>query len=341
MPDGRRRRRAGPQRRRQEHPAARRDGPAQADERARSCFDGEDITRLAPHERVARGMAYVPQGQQSLPAPDHRGEPAARRRRAHRRQGGDRRGAGPVPGAAGAAAPPGRAALRRPAPAAGHRPRADHPADGCCCSTSRPRASSRRWSPRSRRPSSSWPRGAACPCCWSSSTSASRCAPPTLLRAGVGPGHLVRRGRRRRRGRRAGGAGGVDRSSRGARSARDSVRDRAPRCDDPSSSRITPLLKVLRCCVDRPRSASDTMAGPRFSDAPCLGGPACRFVCRSSPGRRAPGRDGSRRMCPGTPDRHAQVVASPPRARHRPIRWLRFGRRSCATRWSRKLRLDG
>jgi urea transport system ATP-binding protein len=29
-------------------------------------FDGEDITRLAPHQRVARGMAYVPQGQQSF-----------------------------------------------------------------------------------------------------------------------------------------------------------------------------------------------------------------------------------------------------------------------------------
>ncbi|WP_436522506.1 urea ABC transporter ATP-binding subunit UrtE [Actinoplanes sp. HUAS TT8] len=30
-------------------------------------LDDEDITRLAPHERVARGMAYVPQGQQSFP----------------------------------------------------------------------------------------------------------------------------------------------------------------------------------------------------------------------------------------------------------------------------------
>jgi len=30
-------------------------------------FDGEDITRMAPHQRVARGMAYVPQGQQSFP----------------------------------------------------------------------------------------------------------------------------------------------------------------------------------------------------------------------------------------------------------------------------------
>lgn len=30
-------------------------------------LDGEDITRLAPHQRVARGMAYVPQGQQAFP----------------------------------------------------------------------------------------------------------------------------------------------------------------------------------------------------------------------------------------------------------------------------------
>jgi len=30
-------------------------------------FDGADITRLAPHQRVARGMAYVPQGQQCFP----------------------------------------------------------------------------------------------------------------------------------------------------------------------------------------------------------------------------------------------------------------------------------
>ncbi|MEZ7154925.1 urea ABC transporter ATP-binding subunit UrtE [Streptomyces sp. MAD19A] len=30
-------------------------------------LDGEDITRLAPHRRVARGVAYVPQGQQCFP----------------------------------------------------------------------------------------------------------------------------------------------------------------------------------------------------------------------------------------------------------------------------------
>lgn len=29
-------------------------------------FDGEDVTRLRPHERVRRGLAYVPQGQQSF-----------------------------------------------------------------------------------------------------------------------------------------------------------------------------------------------------------------------------------------------------------------------------------
>ncbi|GGQ84204.1 urea ABC transporter ATP-binding subunit UrtE [Couchioplanes azureus] len=30
-------------------------------------LDGDDITTLAPHHRVARGMAYVPQGQQCFP----------------------------------------------------------------------------------------------------------------------------------------------------------------------------------------------------------------------------------------------------------------------------------
>ena len=30
-------------------------------------LDGQDITRLAPHQRVALGMAYVPQGQQVFP----------------------------------------------------------------------------------------------------------------------------------------------------------------------------------------------------------------------------------------------------------------------------------
>jgi urea transport system ATP-binding protein len=33
----------------------------------RVMFDGDDITRLKPHERVRRGLAYVPQGQQCFP----------------------------------------------------------------------------------------------------------------------------------------------------------------------------------------------------------------------------------------------------------------------------------
>lgn len=32
----------------------------------RVLLDGEDVTALAPHRRVARGLAYVPQGQQSF-----------------------------------------------------------------------------------------------------------------------------------------------------------------------------------------------------------------------------------------------------------------------------------
>jgi urea transport system ATP-binding protein len=34
--------------------------------RGRVLLDGEDVTGLAPHQRVRRGLAYVPQGQQSF-----------------------------------------------------------------------------------------------------------------------------------------------------------------------------------------------------------------------------------------------------------------------------------
>lgn len=34
--------------------------------RGKVLLDGEDVTALAPHKRVARGLAYVPQGQQSF-----------------------------------------------------------------------------------------------------------------------------------------------------------------------------------------------------------------------------------------------------------------------------------
>ena len=36
-------------------------------QRGRIRLDGEDVGRLAPHERVRRGLAYVPQGQQCFP----------------------------------------------------------------------------------------------------------------------------------------------------------------------------------------------------------------------------------------------------------------------------------
>ncbi|MGE0297664.1 MAG: ATP-binding cassette domain-containing protein, partial [Pseudonocardia sp.] len=32
----------------------------------RIVLGGEDVTKLAPHQRVRRGLAYVPQGQQSF-----------------------------------------------------------------------------------------------------------------------------------------------------------------------------------------------------------------------------------------------------------------------------------
>jgi len=36
-------------------------------ERGRIIYDGEDITRLRPHERVRSGFAYVPQGHETFP----------------------------------------------------------------------------------------------------------------------------------------------------------------------------------------------------------------------------------------------------------------------------------
>ncbi|MCP2253792.1 urea transport system ATP-binding protein [Prauserella aidingensis] len=38
-----------------------------APSRGRVLLDGDDVTRLRPHRRVRRGLAYVPQGQQSFP----------------------------------------------------------------------------------------------------------------------------------------------------------------------------------------------------------------------------------------------------------------------------------
>lgn len=91
-------------------------------------LDGEDITRLAPHQRVARGMAYVPRASSPSPS-DHCREPPARRRRfpARRRPRRHRRGPRPLPGPPRTRPPPRRTPLRRPAPATRHRPRPRHP----------------------------------------------------------------------------------------------------------------------------------------------------------------------------------------------------------------------
>ena len=120
-------RRAGAQRRRQEHSAARGD-------RAAETAHGHDPARRRGRHRAGPAPAGGPgdglrtPGPAMLPASDHGGEPATGRRRPPRRQGRDRRGPGPLSGAGRAGGPPGRAALRRAAPAVGHRPGAAHQA---------------------------------------------------------------------------------------------------------------------------------------------------------------------------------------------------------------------
>ena len=66
-------------------------------------LDGEDVTESWRRTSGSPGDGLRAAGSAVLPAPDHRGEPAAGRRRPSERQGGHRRGAGPVPGAAGTA----------------------------------------------------------------------------------------------------------------------------------------------------------------------------------------------------------------------------------------------
>ena len=95
--------------------------------RARCVLDGEDVTRLRPHRRVARGLAYVPQGQQSF----------GQLTTAENLQlvaDGRRNGKALIDEvldlfpALGTADPPRRPALGRPAPATRHRAGADHQA---------------------------------------------------------------------------------------------------------------------------------------------------------------------------------------------------------------------
>ena len=90
-------------------------------------FDGEDITKLRPHARVARGLAYVPQGQQSfgqLTTAENLQVVADGRKNG---KAADRRGSSTCsPRCKELLDPARRPALGRAAPAAGDRPRADH-----------------------------------------------------------------------------------------------------------------------------------------------------------------------------------------------------------------------
>ena len=94
----------GPQRRGQDHAAARR-GRAAEMQLGQGPFDGEDITKLRPSARVARGLAYVPQGQQSfgqLTTAENLQVVADGRKRG---KAADRRSTRPVPRAEGPARP--------------------------------------------------------------------------------------------------------------------------------------------------------------------------------------------------------------------------------------------
>ena len=92
-------------------------------------FDGEDVTSLAPNKRVARGMAYVPQGQQSFPQ-------LTTMENLQLVADGRKRGKAlieqqlvAVPRAGEVRHPQGRPALGRPASAARDRPGAHHRAE--------------------------------------------------------------------------------------------------------------------------------------------------------------------------------------------------------------------
>ena len=57
----------GPERRRQEHAAAHPDGLHPGRAAARSCWRGNDITRMAPHRRARAGIGWVAQEREIFP----------------------------------------------------------------------------------------------------------------------------------------------------------------------------------------------------------------------------------------------------------------------------------
>jgi urea transport system ATP-binding protein len=94
----------------------------------RILLDGEDITRMRPHERVKRWLGYVPQGQQCFPqlTTEENLQLIADTRRDGTKLIAEALDLFPALGTLMSRRA--RAALRRSASAAGHRSRVDHPA---------------------------------------------------------------------------------------------------------------------------------------------------------------------------------------------------------------------
>ena len=171
--------RARPQRRRQDEPARCACRPASGQPRQHQLRRpgyhlAQALRPRAPRHRLCAA------GPRDLSAAHRRGKPQDRVRAAQAR--------GPqhpgrcvraLPGAQQHARAARRRSLRRPAAAACHRPRAGHAAARCCCSTSRPKASSPRSSRTSAAPSPICATSARSRPCWSSSISTSRLSSAT------------------------------------------------------------------------------------------------------------------------------------------------------------------